>query len=369
MSEAQVECSAPAKLAFPERFQGVFLKSRARYEPLLVEARSTLRSMLVPSEIAPYYSYGVLEHEQPSFVLAPLMYLAMAESQGGITARHRRYLPAFLLMVELIAVLDDTVDHTPLRSGRQTYWRRFGAPSAAPFSCFLFNAALERTHETAPELAPLVTRMFASICASEVWEHDSRYPKVEVDALEGWLAKHYAAVPAAIAHSLDSALVLHGREPLERTVHERFAELQQDVDDIVNFVEKRERDGENDDVKMGIVTHPLLAAVRNVRAAERALEALWSPRREHASDDEAAAVLASEEVAAYATLAQAIEDVGIPVTLHKIADDANAAIVAASPVARPCVADLVWTFVERLCRVEALRPRVESICPAVQRLR
>lgn len=363
MSEARLE-SAP-RLAFPAKFQGVFVRSRPRYEPLIVEARQTLRSLLVPTSIAPYYAYGVLEHDQPSFVLAPLMFLAVAESQGGITERHRRYLPAFLLMVELIGILDDTVDHTPYRSGRLTYWRRFGAPSAAPFSCFLFNAALAETRETAPELVPLVTEMFASICAAEVWEHDSRYPEADVAALEGWLARHYAAVPEAIAHSLDSALLLHGRAPLDREVHARFAELQQDVDDIVNFVERRELDGENDDLKMGIVTYPLLAAVRDGARAQRALETLWRVRR----GEGAAVVDARADAAAYAELAEEIAAIGIPATLHKIADDAQAAIAAATPDARACVADLVWTFVERLCRVESLRPMVERICPAVHALR
>jgi len=356
MNEAQA--TSPARLAFPDKFQGVFLRSRARYEPLLVEARDQLRGLFVPGPIAPYFAYGVLEHDQPSFVLAPLMFLAMAESQGGITARHRSYLPAFLLMVELIGILDDTVDHTPYRSGRLTYWRRFGAPSAAPFSIFLFNAALEQTRREAPELVPIVTRMFQDICAAEVWEHDSRYPAVDPATLATWLARHYDAVPAAIAHSLDSALVLHGRGPLDHVVHARFAELQQDVDDIVNFVEHRERDGENDDLKMGIVTYPLLATVRSSPDAAEALEAFWAPRRitgETTTGDEAL----------YARLAGEIERIGIPATLQKIAVDANEAIAAASPAARPCVADLVWTFVERLCRVEALRGAVEEICPAV----
>lgn len=359
---------SPTRIAFPEKFQGVFARARPHLEPLIGEARETLRASHVPSVIEPYYAYGVLEHAQPSFVLAPLMFLAMAESQGGITARHREYLPAFLLMVELIGILDDTVDHTPYRSGRQAYWRRFGAPSAAPFSCFLFNAALERTRATAPELVPLVTEMFAEICAAEVWEHGSRYPEASVASLRLWLGRHYDAVPAAIAHSLDGALVLHGRPRLDPEVFRRFAELQQDVDDIVNFVERRELDGENDDLEMGIVTHPLLAAVRDSDAAASALEVLWAPRREALASVTPERTIPRDE-ATYALLAQRIELVGIPSTLLKIAADADAAIAATAPSARDCVADLVWTFVERLCRAESLRPSVERICPAVRGLR
>ncbi len=370
MYPAMLESVSP--IAFPEKFQGAFARKRPSLEPLIREARASLRTLLIPSVIEPYYTYGVLEHAQPSFVLAPLMFLAMAESQGGITDKHREYLPAFLLMVELIGILDDTVDHTPFRSGRQAYWRRFGAPSAAPFSCFLFNAALDRTRATAPELVPLVTDMFSKICAAEVWEHDSRYPEATVESLGLWLGRHYDAVPAAIAHSLDGALLLHGRAPLDPEVCRRFAELQQDVDDIVNFVEQRELDGENDDLKMGIVTHPLLAAVRDSDAAAAALETMWAPRREalrEAPSPERESAQEPDVELAYATLAQRIEMVGIPSTLLKIAADAEAAIAAADESTRECVADLVWTFVERLCRAESLRPAVERICPAVRGLR
>lgn len=358
-------------LQFPDQFRGVFARSRSHLEPLIVEARDTLERLPIPPVVRPYYSYGVLEHAQPSFVLAPLMFLAMAESQGGITKKHTGYLPAFLLMVELIGILDDTVDHTPKRSGRTTYWRRFGAASAAPFSCFLFSAAVEQTMQHAPELLPLVTQMFATICASESWEHDARYPASNEAALAMWLQRHYDAVPSAIAHSLDSALVLHGLPTLDREVYVRFAELQQDVDDIVNFVEHREDDGENDDLKMGIVTYPLLATIHADADLSAVLDRLWGPCRDLKLDLDpwTAAKAGRPEIhAAYELVAQRVAEVGVGATIEKIARDAQFAIDAASPEARACVADLVWTFVERLCRIDALRPDVERLCPAVRRL-
>lgn len=359
-------------LQFPDQFRGVFARARPRLEPLIVEARDTLERLPIPSVVRPYYSYGVLEHAQPSFVLAPLMFLAMAESQGGITAKHKGYLPAFLLMVELIGILDDTVDHTPKRSGRTTYWRRFGAASAAPFSCFLFSAAVEQTMGHAPELLPLVTQMFAGICASESWEHDARYPASTRHALAVWLQRHYDAVPPAIAHSLDSALLLHGLAPLDREVYVRFAELQQDVDDLVNFVEQREEQGENDDLKMGIVTYPLLATIQSDAAVAAALDRIWLPCRalKHDADPWTTASIADGNgtQSAYELVVRRVAEVGVPATLEKIAQDAEIAIGAAGPRARACVADLVWTFVERLCRIESLRPEVERLCPAVRRL-
>ena len=352
-------------IEFPSKFRGLFARSRHKYEPIIHRARHTLLSLPVPRHFEPYFRYGVLEHPQPSFVLAPLMFLAMAESQGGITARHERYLPAFLLMVELIGVLDDTVDYTRLRSGRRTYWHRFGAPSAAPFSGFVLSAAVEQTMRSAPQLLPLVTRMFREVAAAETWEHGARYPSSTPEALATWLDHHYAAVPAAISHSLDGALLLHGRDPLPAEVCTRFAQLQQDVDDIVNIVERREREGENDDLKMGVVSFPLLAAVRREPSAAAWLEAVWAQRRDH-SDAGAPPTVDGPDCA---RLQHVLRTHGVPATLDKISSDATAAIAAARPDVRECVSDLVWTFVERLCRVETLRPEVERRCPAVASVR
>lgn len=366
--------SHPAAIRFPEKFQGTFTRSRRNFEPLLRDARSTLRELPMPPVVRPYFSYGVLEHAQPSFVLAPLMFLAVAESQGGITARHKEYLPAFLMMVELIGILDDTVDHTPLRSERTTYWRRFGAASATPFSCFLLSEAIASTAKVAPELLPGVTRMFSEVCAAETWEHGARYPEPTAEALASWLQHHYDAVPAAISHSLDSALILHGMPPLDYEVCLRFAELQQDVDDIVNFVERREDDGENDDLKMGIVTHPLLATLRAEPRSAQLLAQVWEPyrvRMKHGVPHSEEEMAECHELTAgeYAQLATLIHEVGVPATIEKIAQDAEAAIAAAYEPTRRCVSDLVWTFVERLCRIEELREEVERRCPAVAGVR
>jgi geranylgeranyl pyrophosphate synthase len=359
--------STDTKIHFPEKFQGLFASSRSRFEPMIVDARKSLTSLAVPNVLRPYFDYGVLAHPQPSFILAPLMYLAMAESQGGITKRHRAYLPGFLLMVELIGILDDTVDHTPLRSGRTTYWRRYGSASAAPFSCYLLSAAIEQTMAVAPELLPLVTRMFEDICAAETWEHGARYPRADIEELSRWLQSHYDAVPLAISHSLDSALILHGLPAVDPEVCVRFAELQQDVDDVVNFVERREDDGENDDLKMGIVTYPLLATLRKEPKVAALLEELWQPYRT-AENQAMPNVVEERTTRAHAELSELITDIGIPATIEKISRDAHLAIDAAADSVRPCVSDMVWTFVERLCRIEQLRSEVERRCPAVRRV-
>src|SRR5688500_8876160 len=151
MNENELRSSL-SDIQFPDKFQGIFARLRPRYAPLVQEARETLRRLEVPAEVRPYYEYGVLEHAQPSFMLLPMMYLALADHAGGITPRHRRYLPWYMLAMELVAALDDAVDRTPYRSGRRTYHHRFGDPSATAFSTFLLSVVVSRTAETAPEV-------------------------------------------------------------------------------------------------------------------------------------------------------------------------------------------------------------------------
>jgi hypothetical protein len=76
---------------------------------------------------------------QPSYLLLPLMFLATAEQHGGITERHRAYLPWYMLMMEVCAIIDDTVDRTPLRSGRDSFPERYSDAAAAAFSTFLIS--------------------------------------------------------------------------------------------------------------------------------------------------------------------------------------------------------------------------------------
>lgn len=353
-----VSAAAPS-IEFPERFQGLFARTQSRFGPLLHQAREVLRALPVPEAVRPYYSYGVLEHAQPSFMLLPMLYLAMADDQGGITARHRDYLPWYMLAMETVAVLDDTVDRTPYRSGRETYARRFGDPSAAPFSCFLLNRVFEGTFATAPEVLPLVTGLFGELCALQTWEYHSRYPEPTTQACARWLKLHYDAVTPAVAHSLNSALALHGLGPVPGEVCVRFGEIMQDVDDVVNFAERRERDGENDDLKMGIVTHLLLATLEAEPSVAGAVAEVWKTYRAVTAsaprDLSAALARCDAQVAEpYAIVASLIERHGLPATVRKIILDADACVRAAPETMRPVVRDMVLTFVDRLRDVDQL---------------
>jgi geranylgeranyl pyrophosphate synthase len=331
---------------FPDRFQGIFERLRPRFAPLLVEARGTLSRLPVRPELHPYYSYGVLKHAQPSFMLLPLMFLTLADHVRGVGPRHRRHLPWLMLAMEACAILDDTVDHTPYRSGRLSYPGRFGAASAAPFTAFLVTVVMERTAREEPGLVPLVTDLFQTLCSLETWEIGARYPALDEATLSHWLACRYGEVTPAVAYGLDGALLLHGEPRLPARVSTLFAEIFQDVDDLVNFAERRERAGENDDLKMGMVTHLLLAAVRNCPGIVPKVESLWAAGREAGEDR-------------YASVASLVERHGIVPTVEKILADADECIAITPQAYRAPIEEMVLTFLDRLRRTETLRPHLD----------
>ena len=332
---------------FPDSFQGIFERLRPRFAPLLVEARGTLSRLPVRPELYPYYSYGVLKHAQPSFMLLPLMFLALADHVRGVGPRHRRHLPWLMLAMEACAILDDTVDHTPYRSGRLSYPGRFGAASAAPFTAFLVTVVMERTTREEPELVPLVADLFQTLCSLETWEIGARYPALDEATLSHWLECRYGEVGPAVAYGLDGALILHGEPPLPPRVPRLFAEIFQDVDDLVNFAERREHAGENDDLKMGMVTHLLLAAVRDCPRVVPRVESLW----QEADEDRRAA--------RYEPVAALIEEHGVAPTVEKILADAAECIEITPQAYRASIEEMVLTFLDRLRRIETLRPHLD----------
>ena len=341
-------------IRFPEQFLGIFERNRDQFAPLLRAAREDLRGLEVPAVVRANYDYAVLEHAQPSFMLLPMMYLAMAEHAGGITERHRRYLPLYMLAMELVAVLDDTVDRTPYRSGRETYPRRFGECSATSFSCFLLNTILVHTASRSPEVLPLVTGLFGPLCALQTWEYHARYPDPTPRDCARWLQRHYDAVTPAVAHSLDSALALHNLPAVPLEVCTRFGEIMQDVDDIVNLVEHRDQAGENDDLEMGIVTHPLLATIEASPKTYDLVQALWTRFREPAGERQSAPQWKEDAAAERRALNALVMKHGVPTTMRKIVADAHACIEAAPAELRPCVSEMTLTFVDRLRGLDGL---------------
>ncbi|HEX6902268.1 MAG TPA: polyprenyl synthetase family protein [Thermoanaerobaculia bacterium] len=319
----------------PNQFKGLFEHLSRSYAPLIEEARRELRALPVPDAIRQNYEF-IIDRPQPAFILLPLMYLSLADHLGGITARHRRYLPWQMLAMEIMAVYDDTIDHTPLRSGLPTYQARYGPASAAAFGGFLYSVLVETTAVDAPELLPLLTETFGTLCSLEVWEHQSRYPDISIPSFGAWIRRRNTMAIQVYSYSLDSALLLHGAERLPWEAVVRLGDVGQDVDDLVNIVEEREKNGENDDLKMGIPTYPLLATLEAEPAARVLIEEVWRAHK----DDQARST--------YHALVDLILRRGVKPTIDKMITDAEVSVAATPPHLRPCMVAFNYGFMNRL---------------------
>jgi geranylgeranyl pyrophosphate synthase len=321
----------------PNQFKGLFEHLSRSYAPLIEEARRELRALPVPDAIRQNYEF-IIDRPQPAFILLPLMYLSLADHLGGITARHRRYLPWQMLAMEIMAVYDDAIDHTPFRSGLPTYQARYGPASAAAFGGFLYSVLVEATAAYAPKLLPLLTETFGTLCSLEVWEHQSRYPDISTPSFAAWIRRRNTMAIQVYSYSLDSALLLHGAERLPPEALVRLGDVGQDVDDLVNIVEEREKNGENDDLKMGIVTYPLLATLEAEPAARELIEEAW--RADFHEDDQARS--------AYRALVDLILRRGVKPTIDKMITDAEVSVAATPPHLRPCMMAFNYGFMNRL---------------------
>jgi hypothetical protein len=283
----------------------------------------------------------------------PLMFLATAHSAGGIGARHRQFLPTLMLMMEVVAVADDTVDRTAMRSGRASFPERFNECSAAPFVGALTALVCERARQCDERAFDLTRRFLVELFSLELWEHHHVYPaRAE---FEVWLEHRYRQAAIAVQIALDCALALAGKPPLPREVSRAFSSLCQDVDDIVNLVEYRERDGENDDLKMGIVTRPLLFAVRARSTLAGDVETLWAHHRGRArarfdrvdvDRDDARAI---EQ---YVRIRDEIIAHGVPPAIREVLRDLRTCTDETPRELRKVMREMAAAFVDRLRRCE-----------------
>lgn len=342
---------------YPTRFRGVFASRRSTYAPHIAAARQRLAAYPVPEALRPWYTYMIIDNPQPSFLLLPLMFLAVADDTGGITPRHEEYLPVLMLAMEACALMDDTVDRTRMRSDRPTFPHQFGDVSATPMLATLLPIITQETARVEPRLIQSVTNLFLELGALELWEYQHRYP-ADAAAFNQWLTHRYAEVTPAVIYAFEAALLLNDRPTLPASAAQAFAEVFQDVDDIVNLREQRQAVGENDDLKMGMVTHPLLASIDEPEVRP-ALRFLWDhyrtlqflPRNDlmrHIAKLDAQPALRS----AYAVLQTAVERVGVPATIAKIATDADRCVNLSPPFLQPLMQELVAAFVERLADQE-----------------
>lgn len=338
-------------LRFPEQFQGFFRRTKHLYAPMLQNARNELAAFYYPSIADSFYGYVVRENPQPSFMLLPLMFLGVADASGGIQQTHRNYLPIMLLVMEICAVMDDTTDRTPQRSGRPTFAAAYGDHSATPLTASLVSTALTCTVERAPELLKPLTELLVELGARELWEIHNRYPDFEV--FPNWLNNRYAQVTPALTYALNGAVLLNGHDILPYEVNQRFARIFQDVDDIVNVAEMREHAGENDDFKVGMVTLPLLATLQAEPSLRSDVRQLWDAYSQ--AQARPIGVLSEELIRInqqyeeqFERVHKALMEIGVPATLRQVIEDAELCVAASPSYIQPLMEELVLTFVDRV---------------------
>ena len=344
---------ASIQTKYPTRFRGVFSARKARYEPLIATARARLASHPVPEALRPWYTSMIIDNPQPSFLLLPLIFLAVADETGGITSRHEEYLPVLMLAMEACALMDDTVDRTAMRSDRPTFPQTFGDVSSTPMLAVLLGVIFQESQRIDARIVRDAGELFTILGSLELWEYHHRYPTDR--ALSAiWLSNRYAQVTPAVVYALNAALLISERERIPQEVAQRFAEIFQDVDDIVNIHEQRELVGENDDIKMGMVTHPLLVSMEDPEVGA-ALKTLWEAYRplQLLARGELSQAVAELDTQlplqiTYTTLRTLIGQLGIPTTMRKIIDDANACVEAAPEELKPLMQELVAAFIDRI---------------------
>ncbi|NUP12829.1 MAG: hypothetical protein HOW73_42870 [Polyangiaceae bacterium] len=349
---------------FPAQFDDFFATTCRQYESELVDARARLAKLELPEELRAHYHFAVLEHDQPSFMLLPLMYLNLADRMGGVTEKHRAYLPWFMLSSEIVAVLDDAIDRAAKRSDHQTFADRYGLVELLPFSHFMLATVIAQIADTIPEAVGPMARSFVDLCGLETIEVATRYAKPDPIYFERLLRVHHEQARGAVAHAHDVALMFHGRVDFPHSLSILMGDLMQDVDDLVNFMEERDLVGENDDLSLGTVTYLLLSTLRADPGFAATLDAMWAPYREAAATSRAAlnpalrrCDLESEDARAAVRRAVAIH--GVPATLEKIHADAERCISSAPPEFRGYAEDVCGAFLHRLRRTPRLR-EVES---------
>lgn len=343
-----------AQIEFPEYYHGIYRSTQPKYGPLIAEAVERLRAAEVPPYFRPFLAYMVWENPQPSFILLPFMYLATAEASGGITRKHEDYLPTIMLTAELCAVADDTVDRSLQRSGRKTFPARFGDASSVPMAGVLLSMILDRSRHD-EELFEAVKTFYVDLFSLELWERQNAYPPTTL--FDKGLEHSYDQAMVATGWALNSARIVSKQPPWPQAAVAALARIAQDVDDIVNLVEYRESDGENDDLQSGIVTRPLVYAVREVPELARDVEELWSRYRPLAELQLSIADLQERRAEVtrstrplYSKIRRVILERGVPVALDQCLVELDESVRESPPSLRPLMHELSFAFIDRLRR-------------------
>ncbi|MFB7868077.1 hypothetical protein [Streptomyces sp. NPDC056069] len=267
-----------SQIRFPENFKGIFESQARWYEERLTVARRDLCEMPIPEEFRPFFDF-ITERSQPSFILLPILFLEVARESGGITDRHQDFLPALMLSMEIIAVMDDTIDGSNTRSEHQTFPGRWGAHSSTSCVAVLMSMLIQQIANSFPSLLDLTLEAVRGVGAKELREEFDRYPR-HVDDFPRILENRYGQTIDGYRFVISSALRLNGMADLPRASLVPFARIGQDVDDLVNLIEDRGKQGENDDLRRGLVTSALVQALRLQPGLAVELRELWHLRTE-----------------------------------------------------------------------------------------
>ncbi|WP_083681132.1 TIGR00730 family Rossman fold protein [Archangium sp. Cb G35] len=347
--------AAAIPIHFPNQFQGLFQRVESTYRPLLVDALKKVHAAPIPSELRPFFDHVTVESTQPAFMLIPLMFLAAAEASGGITQRHIDALPTMLLSMEVTAIVDDTVDRTPMRSGRMSFPRRFGDVSATPFTGALLMLIAEQNGRCPPEFLNATIRYVLDLFSMFLWERQNTYP--ERALFERWLEHRYTETRVATQFAIDSSLALNGRPPLPLAAVERFSYIFQDVDDIVGLLERRDEQGENDDLQMGIITRPLMLTLARQPEFARSVDQLWDNYRPllHSSlveFQQRHAEVSDRTRGLHDRIRDTLLEIGVPEAVRHMVGDLKQCVKEAPAELRSFVHDLALSVIDRLRRCE-----------------
>ncbi|WP_406053825.1 polyprenyl synthetase family protein [Streptomyces sp. NBC_01077] len=267
-----------SQIRFPENFKGIFEPEARWYEERLTIARRDLCEMPIPEGFRTFFDF-ITERSQPSFILLPILFLEVARESGGITERHQEFLPVLMLSMEMIAVMDDTIDGSNARSEHLTFPGRWGAHSSTPCVAVLMSMLMQQIANGFPSLLDLALESVRGIGAKELREEFDRYPR-HLDDFPRILENRYGQAIDGYHFVISSALRLNGKADFPRASMVPFARIGQDVDDLVNVIEDREKQGENDDLRKGLVTAALLQALRQRPELAVELRELWHLRTE-----------------------------------------------------------------------------------------
>jgi uncharacterized protein (TIGR00730 family) len=342
---------ASSSIRWPDQFRGLFERVAAAHGHLVEDALRELQVADVPAKLKPFFDHVGVESVQASFMLVPLIFLAAADASGGVTEAHVEALPILLLGMEAVAINDDAVDRTPTRSGRTSFPMRFGHASATPFTGALLMLMAERSKKCPVAFVDRMVNYHLHLCSMVLWEWQNVYPTPE--RFQAWLQNRYDETRITVEYTMDSALALNGLPRLPRAAIEPFSRIFQDVDDIVNLVERRDELGENDDLRMGVVTRPLLLTLERVPSLDADVELFWEhyrPLRDASIIDfqERQVEVGDKTQALHHAIRAMLLEIGVPETVRCMLADADRCVLETPEALRPFMRELVLTIMDRL---------------------